>query len=131
MPGESCWRGVLAAGVANGPGWRVRVVPNREPALRVEGTLGEDRGSLLQSWGGLGAHEVVIESADHRATLGTMSVDDIWRVLWAWRERIRDLRRDTRLRTFSSSRTSAPRRGRRSIIRTRRFSRLPFSPPAI
>ena len=29
-----------------------------------------------------------------------MSADDIWRILWAWRERIRDLRRDVRLKTF-------------------------------
>ena len=86
--------------VSNGPGWRVRVVANREPALRVEGTLGEDRGLLFQSWGGLGAHEVVIESADHRATLATMSADDVWRILWAWRERLRDLRRDIRLKSF-------------------------------
>ena len=87
-------------GHANGPGWRLRVVANREPALRVESALGGGPASFFQSWGGLGAHEVVIESADHRAKLATMSVDEVWRVLWAWRERLRDLRRDTRLNSF-------------------------------
>ena len=88
------------SGAANGPGWEVRVVPNREPVLRVEGVLGDAADPLLESRGRLGAHEVVIESPDHRATLGTMSADAVERVLWAWRERIRDLRRDSRLKSF-------------------------------
>ena len=92
------WR--PGGGIADGPGWRVRVVANREPALRVEGTVGEDRGTLFQSWGGLGAHEVVIESADHRARLATMGEEEVFRILWAWRERLRDLRRDGRLKSF-------------------------------
>ncbi|MGH9174172.1 MAG: galactose-1-phosphate uridylyltransferase, partial [Vicinamibacterales bacterium] len=59
--------------MANGPGWHVRVVPNRDPALRVESALGEATDPLFQSLGGLGAHEVVIESPDHRATFATMT----------------------------------------------------------
>ena len=84
----------------NGPGWQVRVVPNRDPALRVESTLGEASDPLFQSLGGLGAHEVVIESPDHRARLATMTAGEVGHVLWAWRERIRDLRRDMRLTSF-------------------------------
>jgi UDPglucose--hexose-1-phosphate uridylyltransferase len=84
----------------DGPGWQVRVVANREPALRVESTLGDAADPLFQSLGGLGAHEVVIESPDHRASFATMTGEGVWRVLWAWRERMRDLRRDTRLRSF-------------------------------
>ena len=91
------WR---PSGGANGPGWQLRVVPNREPVLRVESVLGEAADPLLKSLGGLGAHEVVIESPDHRATFATMSADAVTRVLWAWRERIRDLRRDSRLKSF-------------------------------
>ena len=101
------WRN---GGDANAPGWRVRVVPNRLPALRVEGHYtppvgaGErDAGSaipLFQTLGGLGAHEVIIESPDHDRDWAVMRGDDIRLVLWAWRERMRDLRRDTRLKTF-------------------------------
>src|SRR5918995_5288979 len=46
----------------NGPGWQVRVVANREPALRVESHLGQETGTMYHSLDGLGAHEVVIES---------------------------------------------------------------------
>ena len=88
------------AGAANGPGWQVRVVANREPALRVETALGVAADPLLNALGGLGAHEVVIETPDHRAMLATMSDDQVAQVLWTWRERIRDLRRDLRLKSF-------------------------------
>ena len=91
------WR---AGGPPNGPGWQVRVVANREPALRVESALGEAADPLYQTLGGLGAHEVVIETPDHHATFATMSGEEVARVLWAWRERMRDLRRDLRLKSF-------------------------------
>jgi UDPglucose--hexose-1-phosphate uridylyltransferase len=84
----------------NGPGWRVRVVPNRIPALRVESSYTPPSSALFQTLGGLGAHEVIIESSQHHAEWATMTADDIRLVLWAWRERIRDLRRDVRLKTF-------------------------------
>ncbi|HUE85339.1 MAG TPA: DUF4931 domain-containing protein [Vicinamibacterales bacterium] len=84
----------------NTPGWRVRVVPNRLPALRVESYYAEPAGGLFQSLGGLGAHEIIIESPAHDAHWGQMSADEIRLVLWAWRERMRDLRRDTRLKSF-------------------------------
>jgi UDPglucose--hexose-1-phosphate uridylyltransferase len=84
----------------DGRGWQVRVVVNREPALRVENRLGEPADPLFQTFGGIGAHEVIIESPDHGATFATMSAEQVQRVLWAWRERMRDLRRDTRLKSF-------------------------------
>lgn len=84
----------------NGPGWQLRVVVNREPALRIESQLGDAADPLFQTFGGLGAHEVVIESPVHGATLATMTGEEVRRVLWAWRERMRDLRRDTRLKSF-------------------------------
>jgi UDPglucose--hexose-1-phosphate uridylyltransferase len=84
----------------DGPGWRVRVVANRLPALRVEQHLGSPPDTLCQAFGGLGAHEIIVESPRHDAAFETMTREEIQMVLWAWRERIRDLRRDTRLRSF-------------------------------
>jgi len=84
----------------DGHSWRVRVVPNRLPALRVESHYGEPTDSLFHSLGGLGAHEVIIESPDHYASWSTMKASDLWTTLWAWRERMRDLRRDIRLKSF-------------------------------
>ena len=91
------WR---SGGEANTPGWRVRVVPNRLPALRVESYYAEPADGLFQTLGGLGAHEIIIESPNHDAHWAQMSAAEIRLVLWAWRERMRDLRRDMRLKTF-------------------------------
>ncbi len=44
---------------------RVRVVPNKFPALRIEGELEPSGEGLYDRINGVGAHEVIIESPDH------------------------------------------------------------------
>jgi UDPglucose--hexose-1-phosphate uridylyltransferase len=83
---------------ANGPGWDLRVVPNKFPALQVEGNLDREGEGMFDHMNGIGAHEVIIEHPDHAKTLATMTEMEIERVLWAFRERIVDLKRDTRFR---------------------------------
>src|SRR5215831_16127523 len=83
---------------SNGPGWDLRVVPNKFPALQVEGSLDRQGEGLFDRMNGIGAHEVIIESPDHGKTLASMSEAEIERVLWAFRERIADLKRDIRFR---------------------------------
>jgi len=80
----------------NTPGWRLRVVPNKFPALRIEGDL-EKRGvGVYDRMNGVGAHEVIIEVPRHVLTLTALSVEEIQDVLWAYRDRLADLKRDTR-----------------------------------
>jgi UDPglucose--hexose-1-phosphate uridylyltransferase len=82
----------------NRPGWQVRVVPNKFPALKIEGELGR-RGVGVHDWmNGVGAHEVIIETPRHEENLPDSSVDHIQKVIWTYRERLVDLSRDTRLR---------------------------------
>ena len=45
---------------------------------------------------GVGAHEVVIETPDHQATLATLPADTVADVLLAYRERVVDLKKDPR-----------------------------------
>jgi len=45
---------------------------------------------------GIGAHEVIIESPDHSATLSTLPTKAMEEVLWAYRDRMEDLKRDKR-----------------------------------
>jgi UDPglucose--hexose-1-phosphate uridylyltransferase len=85
-------------GAANSRGWDLRVVPNKFPALQVEGNLDREGEGLFDRMNGVGAHEVIIETPRHAATLSTMSEPEIERVLWAYRERILDLKRDIRFR---------------------------------
>ena len=83
---------------ANARGWEVRVVPNKFPALRVEGTLDREGEGLFDRMNGVGADEVIIETPDHLSTLATMGEQAIERVFWAWRDRVLDLKHDFRLR---------------------------------
>ncbi len=82
----------------NSPGWSLRVVPNKFPALRIEGQLNREGEGMYDKMNGIGAHEVVIETPRHFETLSTLPLKAVEHVLLAYRERIIDLRRDPRLR---------------------------------
>jgi UDPglucose--hexose-1-phosphate uridylyltransferase len=82
----------------NSPGWTLRVVPNKFPALRVEGDLAREGDGVYDKMNGVGAHEVVIEAPQHSGTLATLPLKSVENILWAYRARIIDLRRDQRLR---------------------------------
>lgn len=82
----------------NSPGWSLRVVPNKFPALRIEGDLDREGEGIYDKMNGIGAHEVVIETPQHSETLSTLPLKGVENVLWAYRERMVDLRRDQRLR---------------------------------
>ncbi len=80
--------------------WKVRVVPNRAPVLRVEGDPTRHSDGFYDHMDGLGAHEVIIETSDSRA-LEQLDLWQIEQVLAAWKLRMIDLMRDVRLRAFS------------------------------
>lgn len=82
----------------NSPNWTVRVVPNKFPALQVEGEMGREGVGLYDRMNGVGAHEVIIESPSHTEGLADLPVKKIEDVLWAYRDRIIDLKKDRRLR---------------------------------
>ncbi|MCX8021536.1 MAG: galactose-1-phosphate uridylyltransferase [Syntrophorhabdaceae bacterium] len=82
----------------NTPNWSLRVVPNKFPALRIEGELNKEGEGLYDKMNGVGAHEVVIESPSHGATFTTMTLPDVQQVFIAYRERILDLTKDTRFK---------------------------------
>ena len=85
-------------GGPNEPGWTLRVVPNKFPALRVEGEMQREGEGLYDKMSGIGAHEVIIESPDHMATLSDVEEKRIEDLFWAFRDRVIDLKKDTRLR---------------------------------
>jgi UDPglucose--hexose-1-phosphate uridylyltransferase len=82
----------------NTPGWSLRVVPNKFPALRVEGELNREGVGLYDKVNGIGAHEVIIETPSHEEVLATLPPKRFEDVLWAFRHRMLDLRKDLRLR---------------------------------
>ena len=85
-------------GGTNSQGWTVRVVPNKYPALQVEGDLSREGIGLYDRMNGIGAHEVIIETPDHKDMLADLPVKRVEDVLWAYRDRMVDLKRDMRFR---------------------------------
>ncbi len=79
-------------------GWTVRVVPNKFPALGIEGNLNKQAEGMFDKMNGVGAHEVIIETPDHNTTLAMLPAKRIEDVLWAFRDRILDLKKDRRFK---------------------------------
>ena len=82
----------------NGPGWSVRVVPNSNPRLRIEGELGRRGEGLHDLMNGVGAHEIIVETPRHDRSLHELEPGEISDVIRACVARIIDLERDTRMR---------------------------------
>ncbi len=97
-PREVHAAGRPASAQANSPGWKVRVVPNRFPALMIEGDLERQAEGIYDRMNGIGAHEVIIETQDHGKDLGDLSDADVTEVLFAFKARVLDLRNDLRFR---------------------------------
>ncbi|PID72464.1 MAG: galactose-1-phosphate uridylyltransferase [Desulfobulbus propionicus] len=96
-PGE-----VLAYGRSEGgfntPGWQVRVVPNKYPALVIEGDLDKQGEGLYDRMNGIGAHEVIIETPSHTTSFAHLDIGEMMLTFQAYRDRIHDLAKDERFR---------------------------------
>ena len=85
-----------SAGAANGPGWSLRTVPNKFPALKIEGDIDREGVGMFDMMNGVGAHEVIIETPDHTKELSELSQEEVEAVIWAYKSRCLDLRKDKR-----------------------------------
>lgn len=82
----------------NTPGWQVRVVANKFPALQIEGGL-ERRGiGIYDMSNGIGAHEVLIETPYHHKDIPDLLDEEIERLLLLCCRRSIDLSKDTRFK---------------------------------
>src|SRR3954452_22555863 len=79
------------------PGWRVRVVPNKFPALQIEGELNKRGEGIYDKMNGIGAHEVILECPFHEYSLTKLTEENIREILWVYRDRLVDLKKDPRL----------------------------------
>jgi len=81
----------------NTPGWQIRVVPNKYPVLGIEGEVGKKGHGIYDRMNGIGAHEVVIETPEHKTTFTHLDDDHVADIIRAWRMRVYDLQRDKRM----------------------------------
>lgn len=134
-------------GRTNGPGWTVRVVPNKFPAFVPKETLNAeelekcepleeqppqaDDASMYWESFSVGAHEVVIESPRHNRTLGSMSEDEILLVLKSIRMRAQVLNDVDYIKYVHIFRNWGPRGGASLLHPHFQIMGLPFIPKNI
>ena len=93
-----------AGSISNGPGWTVRVVAERDPYFRVEWELVREGIGVFDVITPRGASELIIESPRHDETLASMEPEHLESILWMYRDRIVDLKRDAQIRDILISR---------------------------
>jgi len=81
--------------------WTVRAFHDRAPLFRVEGGADRRAEGIFDRMNTVGAHEIVVETPVHGATLAQLSVPHLTCVLELYRDRILDLKQDHRLRYVS------------------------------
>ncbi len=84
-------------GLANAGGWEIRVVPNKFPALRIEGAVERHGTGMFDMMSGIGAHEVIIETPVHQDGVHKRSTESLVALFDTYQRRIEDLRKDSRL----------------------------------
>jgi UDPglucose--hexose-1-phosphate uridylyltransferase len=82
----------------NSPGWQLRVIANKYPALRVEGELEKSGEGLYDKMSGIGAHEIIVEMPEHNRFLSDLDTPHIQNILSSYVSRMQDLKRDARLK---------------------------------
>ncbi|MCK4643093.1 galactose-1-phosphate uridylyltransferase [bacterium] len=78
--------------------WQIRVIPNKYPALSSEGEIKREGVGLFDKMSGIGAHEVIIETPDHLASVTSLTVEQFTEVLKVFRSRFNELKKDERFR---------------------------------
>lgn len=76
------------------PGWWIRVIPNKYPALVPTGDPKRVKtDDFFTSMDGIGQHEVLIESPDHKQNMATMEQKQIEEIFLAYKERFSALKK--------------------------------------
>ena len=83
----------------DGPGWLVRVVPNKYPALSTDRPFELHTEGIHSRISGFGVHEVIIESPVKNRQMVDMEDAEIAEVLMVLRDRMKFHQRDGRFKT--------------------------------
>ena len=92
-------------GVSTLDGWEVRVFPERDPYFVIEEDLVREGIGMFDRISTRGASEIVVESPDHGMTLQNADEAQIERMLWMYRDRVKDLKRDLKIRNVVVTRS--------------------------
>ncbi|OAA30884.1 galactose-1-phosphate uridylyltransferase [Kosmotoga arenicorallina S304] len=80
------------------PGWWIRVVPNKFPALDPKLEPDKFGHGMYDVIKGFGTHEVIIETPEHDQNLATLPLKQVQEVIWAYKYRFNELEKDPRIK---------------------------------
>jgi len=83
---------------ANTSGWLNRVVPNKFPALQIEGELDRRGIGIYDMSNGIGAHEVLIDTPYHNKDIPDLLNEEVERMISMYCRRSSDLMKDKRFK---------------------------------
>lgn len=78
--------------------WKIRVIPNKFPALTPDGDTSREEWKLFRKSHGYGAHEVVIETPVHNELIPYMDDEHVEDIIKAYRKRYHALKEDLNIK---------------------------------
>jgi UDPglucose--hexose-1-phosphate uridylyltransferase len=85
---------------ANTRGWWVRIISDQTPILSPEGDSGREGIGMFDAMNSIGIHEVVVETPDHRTTLQDATANQVREVIWAYKQRLLEIKKNPRFKHF-------------------------------
>ncbi len=82
----------------NSPGWWIRVVNNKFPALENDMKFERYGHGMYDAMTGFGYHEIIIETPDHSETLATAEYSQVEEVVWAYKARFNSIAKDSNIK---------------------------------
>ncbi|ABR29953.1 galactose-1-phosphate uridylyltransferase [Thermosipho melanesiensis] len=82
----------------NSPGWWVRVVPNKFPAVDPNIEIQKYGHGMYDAMAGFGYHEVIVETPDHNSTFALYDDKQAKEVVWAYVKRYKEIEKDERIK---------------------------------
>ncbi|RMD46077.1 MAG: galactose-1-phosphate uridylyltransferase [Aquificota bacterium] len=82
----------------NTPEWKVRVIPNKYPAVKSDIPFLKEREGIYLKYSGYGYHEILIDTPDHYKQIYNFSVEEIKNAFIAVKERFLFISKDKKIK---------------------------------
>ena len=115
----------------NTPGWQVRVVPNKFPALQIEGDLDRRGVGIYDMSNGIGAHEVIIETPYHHKDMPDLLNEEVEKIISMCCRRALDLVKDKRFQYIMLFKNYGPAAGASLEHPHTQIIALPMAPKSV
>ncbi len=117
--------------VPNTPGWKVRVIPNKYPAVKSSIKLEKIGEGIYDKLSGFGFHEVIIDTPNHFKHIQSFTIEDFNNMFIAFRERLTALSEDKRIRYIHIFKNHGKEAGKSLVHSHSQLIALPIIPKTV